>query len=712
MNMFTNGKPLFRGLGLVFFLLLFLNGFSQFEEDDHRILNQFIVMLRPSHSMESVLQQFPSVKIKECLSPRMNIYLLERTATSLSEDFLLELQRNENIKLAQFNHRIKQRSLIPNDTDFFLQWNMMNTGQVVGGITGIPGDDIEATEAWGINHKNVTADGDTIVIAIIDDMFDLNHEDLNYFVNHNEIPGNSIDDDGNGYIDDVNGWNVFNNNGDVNSTGFSASHSTHVAGIAAAIGNNGKGVAGVCWGAKILAIAGSSETESDVVKAYDYVRTMRLVYNNTFGTKGAFIVSTNSSFGVDNGIPTDFPIWCAMYDSMGAVGILSAAATANANTNVDAQHDIPTECPSNWLISVTNTLPNDAKNVSAGYGKISIDLGAPGYGIHSTIPSNNYGNMTGTSMSSPHLAGTVGAMYAAACKSLIDKYYEQPDSIALLIKQSILDAAEWNSSLNNITVTNGRLNLYRAITNLRKYNCDSCNFNAGITETPITCKGSNDGQASVFCTTGIASDYDVVWSNALTFTTLQNLGPGFYVATVTDTASGCSRVVTVEFHNPDSIVIASVSTNPSVGGNPGNIIVNAHAGNETLLYSLDGITYQQTSTLIVPANGNYTVYVKNSLGCVVQQSVVVSGIEDLAAGGWQLAVYPNPVHDELIVSCPQFELKKTMVEIFDITERRIFTNTPTVSTYQISTVSWESGVYFVGIETANGKLTRRFVVNK
>ena len=701
-----------KSFALIFALCLLLSAtksFSQFEEDDHRIINQFIVMLKPQHKIEQLLSEpalVGNLTIRQCLSPRMNIYLLERNAATSSEDFLLTLQQNRNVKLAQFNHRIKQRSLIPNDPDFSLQWNMMNTGQVVGGITGIAGDDIEATEAWAINHNNITADGDTIVIAIIDGLFDLSHEDLNYYINRNEIPGNSIDDDGNGYIDDVSGWNVFNNNGDVNSTGGGASHSTHCAGIAAAIGNNNKGVAGVCWGAKILPIAGSSETESEVVAAYDYVIKMRSLYNTTFGTQGAFIVSTNSSFGVDNGNPVDYPIWCAMYDSMGAVGILSAAATANANTNVDALHDIPTECPSNWLITVTNTTPIDIKYTSAGYGKTSIDLGAPGYLVHSTVSPSSYANMTGTSMASPHLAGTVGAMYAAACKSLIDKYHEQPDTVSLLIKKYILDAAEWNSSLNNITVTNGRLNLYRAITNLKKYNCDSCNFSVDVNSTPITCKGSNNGEATLTFSAGTVSDYSIVWSNVLTSSSVQDLTPGFYVATVTDTLTGCARVTTIEFHNPDSIVIASITTNASVGGNPGNIIVNSHAGNETLLYSVDGITYQQTPTLSVATNGNYTAYVKNLSGCVVQQSVVVSDVEEIRNQNLEIRISPNPASDVVTIYYPQFESQKILLEVFDVTGRRVFEVVPQSSIFNLQSSIFANGIYFLKVES----LTKKFTV--
>ena len=293
-------------------------------------------------------------------------------------------------------------------------------------------------------------------------------------------------------------------------------------------------------------------------------------------------------------------------------------------------------------------------------------------------------------------------------KSLIDKYKEQPDTIALLIKKYLLDAAEWVPSLNNITSTNGRLNLYRAILNLKKYNCDSCNFSVDVNTTPITCKSASDGQAALTFSTGIFSDYNIVWSNALTFSTLQDLTPGFYTATVTETLTGCSRFVTTAFHNPDSIAISSINTTASVGGNPGNIIVHAAAGNETLLYSLDGINYQPTATLSVPANGNYTVYVKNTSGCVVQQNVVVSGVEELRITNYELRIFPNPASDEFTVYSLQFENKKTQLEIFDVTGRKIFEAVPQSSIFNLQSSIFSNGIYFFKV----GNTTRKLVISK
>jgi hypothetical protein len=692
---------------LTLWVLFPSKSFSQFEEEeDNRILNQFIVMLKPEHSTEELLKDFPSINIKESLAPRLNIYLVERNTLSSPAEFLVALKRNEHVKLAQFNHHLKERSLVPNDSYFNFQWNMLNTGQ----NGGRAGADIDAVDAWDINTDNITADGDSVVVAIVDGTFDIFHPDLNYFVNYNEIDSNGVDDDGNTYIDDRRGWSVALNNGNVYDT--TDPHSTHLAGIVGAKGNNNLGVAGVCWGVKILPVNRRSNIESDVVAAYNYVYTMRYLYNNTFGTKGAFIVATNSSFGVNNGNPVDYPIWCAMYDWLGSLGILSAAATANSNINVDVAHDMPTACPSKWMIAVTNTTRHDLINTTQGaaYGATTIDIGAPGTAIYSTTPLNSYGYITGTSMAAPHVAGTIAAMYSAACKGLIDAYHEYPDSIALLIKNYLLDGAEWNSSLNTLTVTNGRLNLFRAISNLRRFNCDSCKFNIAIGKVPISCKQSNDGALAVTVDSGSIFDYNILWSNGPTSPEVLSMVPGFYTVTVRDTATNCRRFATAELHNPDTILISAINIHAADSVTPGNITIVASAGHDPLLYSLDGTNYQQTATFSVPVNGTYTVYIRNSSGCVVQQSVVVSDVDELLNSDFGFRIFPNPANDQLNIYSSIAE--NSPLEVYDVSGRKIYESAaslvsrPSPSSLTISTSNFSPGVYLLRFRNT----TRRFVV--
>ena len=323
----------------------------------------------------------------------------------------------------------------------------------------MPDADIDAPEAWNLSTGGITALGDTIVVAIVDGGCDLNHHDLNYWFNYEEIPSNGIDDDGNGYIDDYRGWNAYDNNGNIPSN----SHGTHVSGIAAARGNNGIGVSGVNWNCKVMPVGGSSSVEATVVAAYGYVLEMRSRYNETNGQHGAFIVATNASFGVDYGQPASFPLWCGIYDSLGAQGVLNCGATANLNVNVDLQGDIPTACPSPYLISVTNTTSSDTKNSGAAYGLTTIDLGAPGTSVLSTYPSNSYSSLTGTSMATPQVTGAIALMFAAANSGLMQSYKLNPSTVAVTIKNLLLSGTDPIAALNNITVTGGRLNVFNAV---------------------------------------------------------------------------------------------------------------------------------------------------------------------------------------------------------------------------------------------------------
>ncbi|MDP6682860.1 MAG: S8 family serine peptidase [Desulfobacterales bacterium] len=172
--------------------------------------------------------------------------------------------------------------IIPNDTHFGLFWGMHNTGQNVNGTTGTDNKDIDAPEAW-----DITTGADRVVVAVIDSGVDGSHPDLsaNLLTNSGEIPGNGLDDDGNGYVDDIRGWNFAdkdNNPADDNG------HGTHVTGIIAAVGNNGIGVAGVAWNAKIMALksfrADGSGLTSDAIPAIAYANLMGAdVINNSWG---------------------------------------------------------------------------------------------------------------------------------------------------------------------------------------------------------------------------------------------------------------------------------------------------------------------------------------------------------------------------------------------------------------------------------------------
>jgi subtilisin family serine protease len=410
------------------------------------------------------------------LSRRMGIWLFRFDAGNPpacrpeDQELLEAVRAHPAVLLAQLNHHVTPRSLFPNDPRFSEQWAL--------NYTGAPYDpDIDAPEAWDLCTSGVTALGDTVVIAIVDDGSSLTHQDLRFWKNWHEIPGNGQDDDHNGYIDDYRGWNAISHNGTIPST----SHGTHVTGIAAAAGNNAIGVSGVNWEGHVLPIVGMSTSEAIAVEAYGYALEMRARFNASAGAQGAFVVVTNTSFGIDRGDPADYPLWCAMYDALGEEGVLSAGATANQNWNIDVVGDIPTACPSDFLIAVTCTTIGNDLYYRAGWGLTTIDLGAPGEGILSTNVNNGYATRTGTSQASPHVAGAVAMLVAASAELQLQAYRERPAEIALALKEAILRTVDPVNSLQGRSVSGGHLNLYSAVSFWRG--------SAGVPEGPAMASG-------------------------------------------------------------------------------------------------------------------------------------------------------------------------------------------------------------------------------
>ncbi len=407
------------------------------------------------------------IKMKRTVSEPFEIYLYTFNTVNWSERQLISvLKANDFVVEAQINHIITPR-LVPNDPLYSDQWQYNNIGQS-GGTTGA---DIDIEDAWEETTGGLTVDGDTIVVCVIDGGFEVSHPDLapNMWINHAEIDGNGIDDDSNGYVDDYLGWNANSSTDNITSNN---SHGTPVAGIVGAKGNDGYGVSGVNWDIKIMGISGGGN-EADALAAYTYPYIARKTYNETNGAEGAFVVATNASWGVDYGQAVDAPLWCAFYDSLGAVGILNAGATINGNVNVDVQGDLPTQCGSDYLISVTNMNDNDVKVTQAGYGATTIDMGAFGAGTFTAASGSTHDSFGGTSGATPHVAGTIALLYSADCQSFIELAKQNPAQAALQIKEYIFDGLDANTSLVGITTQEGRLNVSNSM-NLLLDDCGSC----------------------------------------------------------------------------------------------------------------------------------------------------------------------------------------------------------------------------------------------
>ena len=415
---------------IVFLIALFsiCNSYAQMYEK-----GQLIVEFKHKADIRSFIQKYSIIetlpthlKISEKLIPNMNYYILEFDKNISELDFLNYIDNDKDIKLVQINHKLSLRSTIPNDPQFPTQWQYVNTGQGGGTI----GMDLDADQAWDLSTGGLTVANDTIVVAVIDDGANINHPDLqqNIWTNWREIPNNNLDDDNNGYIDDYLGWNTNTLDDNVNLNG-AGPHGTAVSGIIGAVGNNNIGVSGVNWKVKLMLIRNNfNTTEANVLASYGYALTQRKKYNETNGREGSFVVVTNASWGVDNAFPAQAPIWCSFYDSLGKYGILNVASTTNNNVNVDIQGDLPTTCPSDYLIGVTNLNRFGTRN--GGFGQQNIDLGAFGDGVF-TLNFNNYASFGGTSAATPHVSGTVALAYAAACGEFMSLSRLYPNQAAL-----------------------------------------------------------------------------------------------------------------------------------------------------------------------------------------------------------------------------------------------------------------------------------------
>ncbi len=320
-----------------------------------------------------------------------------------------------------------------------------------GSLWGMFGDATSPANQFGSQAGESWAAGKTgsssVFIGIIDEGAMFNHEDLvdNFWTNPFD-PVDGVDNDGNGYVDDVHGWDFDGNN---NSTfdGVGDDHGTHVAGTIGAKGGNNKGVAGVVWTVKMISakfLGRNGGTTANAIKSVDYLTDLKVRHNLN-------LPASNNSWG-GGGFSQALK---DAIDRAGAQNVLFVAAAGNDGLDNDATTRYPSGYASDNIIAVASIVKDGTISSFSNYGATSVDIGAPGSGVFSTLPKSSkgkiissYGAYSGTSMATPHVSGAV-ALYAST----------HPGSTASQIKSAILASAVPTSSLSGKCVTNGRLNV-------------------------------------------------------------------------------------------------------------------------------------------------------------------------------------------------------------------------------------------------------------
>ncbi|MGH9948328.1 MAG: S8 family serine peptidase [Pyrinomonadaceae bacterium] len=398
---------------------------------------------------------------------------------------IAKFQVVESVEAAQPNFYYYLQAT-PNDPDFTL-----------AGMYGL--SKISAPQAW-----DITTGSTAVVVANIDTGIRYTHEDLapNMWVNPGEIPNNGIDDEGNGFIDDVYGYDFrFNDSDPYDEHG----HGTHTSGTIGARGNNGLGVVGVNWNVRLMAIkiysAGASDTTSAMlINAYNYIRMMK--------GRGVNIRVTNNSYGgCTEACDYDQATKDAI-DAMGDADILNVFAAGNSGVNIDNTPFYPASYASPSILAVGATNVDD--NRAFNFGLNSVDLAAPGISIRSTMlgSDSSYGNMSGTSMATPHVSGAAALLAG-----------NNPSLSAASLKATLMNTADAVPQWNGFSRTGGRLNVFAALQNQTV-----CSFSFGPQSILVPTKG---GQYNIAVTAPPNCDFSLKSSkNWIVLNGAKNLSGG------------------------------------------------------------------------------------------------------------------------------------------------------------------------------------------
>ncbi|MCC7440499.1 MAG: S8 family serine peptidase [Bdellovibrionales bacterium] len=323
---------------------------------------------------------------------------------------------------------------IPNDTDFDKNWSLLNNGQAdAAGQTGTPGSDIDVVPLWAAGHTGSRE----VVVGVIDTGVEWTHSDLvdNLWTNPGEIAGNAKDDDNNGFVDDVHGWNFVANNANSSDD---HSHGTHCSGTIGGTGNNGKGIAGVNWQVSIVPIkflsASGSGSLDDAVESINYATSIGVnIMSNSWGG-GGFSETMKQAI-----------------EKSRDAGILFVAAAGNSSSDNDSNPAYPASYQVENVVSVAATDNRDRIASFSNYGKSSVHVAAPGVKVYSSVKGDTYASYSGTSMACPHVAGIAALLMAS------NQTWSFSD-----VKSRLITTSDPVRGLRRMVASRGRVNAYNA----------------------------------------------------------------------------------------------------------------------------------------------------------------------------------------------------------------------------------------------------------
>ncbi|RPI03049.1 MAG: hypothetical protein EHM72_02580 [Calditrichaeota bacterium] len=443
-------------------LLISMSAALRSPDDPKYVENEILVKLSPGISSQDADNVFKTVGAHAIqVFPTINVFRLQLKSDVTVDQALKEVRLLSNIVYAEPNY-IYSIEVTPNDPNFDRLWAMQNLGQT-GGLAGA---DIEAPQAW-----DISVGSPAVIVGVVDTGIDYTHVDLaaNIFTNPLEdawanpsdpSSGNGIDDDGNGKIDDWKGWNFYSDN---NNPYDDNMHGTHCAGTIGAIGNNGVGVAGVCWQVKLVPLKfldsrGSGST-SAAIDAILYAADLGVdVLSNSWGgggysaaledaieyanNKGVLFVAAAGNDGTNN---DDLPNYPSNYETINVIAVAASDHSDKlavwGSDGGDDNNDCGLICS-----SATAAVPG------SNYGRTSVDLAAPGKNIFSTAPGSDYTTLSGTSMATPHVAGAAALLLAV-----------QPNLSVTELKNALLSTVDKLDDFTNKVVTGGRLNIAAAV---------------------------------------------------------------------------------------------------------------------------------------------------------------------------------------------------------------------------------------------------------